>query len=100
MPPARSSRKLGSMVRIAALLVCLALAASGCGSSSPSTTSSGTAPTSTIEGNSTLQQMPKAPEPTGAAPSPASASAGDERAYLRAVFNDAQGLWQREFAGA
>src|SRR4051794_37937535 len=90
---------------IAALLVCCALLAGGCGSSgssssSSATTAASTAPTGTtvadpgtIEGD-VLKQLPTAPEPKGAAPTLASASASDERTYLREVFNDAQQLWR------
>jgi uncharacterized protein len=90
---------------IAALLVCCGLLAGGCGSSgssssSSATTAAATAPKGTtvadpgtIEGD-VLKQLPTAPEPKGAAPTLASASASDERTYLREVFNDAQQLWR------
>jgi predicted metalloprotease len=88
------------MVRVAALLVCLAFLAGGCGSGSSTSTSSSSAPTTTVEGNNTLEHLPKAPEPTGAPKTLSSASATDERTYLREVFNDAQALWQHEFSQA
>jgi uncharacterized protein len=87
------------MVRVALLVVCLAFLAGGCGSGS-STSTSASAPTTTVEGNKTLEHLPKAPEPSGTPSSLSSASAADERTYLRAVFDDNQALWQREFASA
>jgi uncharacterized protein len=87
------------MVRASLLLVCLAFLAGGCGSGS-STSTSASAPTTTVEGNNNLEHLPKAPEPGGAPSSLSSASATDERTYLREAFNDNQALWQREFAAA
>jgi uncharacterized protein len=44
-----------------------------------------------------LKRLPQVPAPSGAPP----ASAGTARdAFLRNVFNDAQAMWQREFAAA
>ena len=91
------------MVRVAALLACLALIAAGCGSgSSTSTTKTTPATTTAPGGNGKLEQLPKAPEPSGGgkARSLASASASDERTYLREVFNDVQSFWDREFSQA
>jgi predicted metalloprotease len=95
----------GMTARFAAILVCCALIAAGCGSSGSdtSTTATGSSGTATdpgtIEGNE-LEQMPKAPEPDSTPPKLSGASASDTRTYLTAVFNDAQALWQREFAAA
>jgi uncharacterized protein len=94
--PARDN--LPTMVRLTILLVLCALLAGGCGSSGSVTSAVDTAPPS-VDVKS-LDQMPKAPEPSGAAPSLSSASASDERTYLRAVFNDAQTMWQHEFSVA
>ena len=92
------------------LLVCCVLIAAACGSSNSSTSGTVAATTAatttaaatdagTIEGE-VLGQLPTVPEPTGAPPSLSGTSISDERAYLRAVFNDAQSLWEREFTAA
>jgi uncharacterized protein len=57
-----------------------------------------TTTTTTIGGE--LAELPKAPEPSGAAPTLSGTSPADERTYLTAVFNDAQGFWKQEFAAA
>ena len=90
------------------------LAVAGCGSSNssssssaPSTEAATTATTTTgnatdgatIQGNE-LAELPKAPEPSGQAPTLSGTSLADERAYLTAVFNDAQAFWKNEFAAA
>jgi len=94
---------------IATLLVCLALIAAGCGSSNSGTGSASAPSTTSTTGSATdpgtiagheLGQMPKAPEPTSPAPTLSGASPADERTYLTAVFDDAQGFWKREFAAA
>jgi predicted metalloprotease len=98
------------MGRAAPLLACCALIAAGCGSSSSgstntlaatttSTTTGSATDAGTIQGNE-LDQMPKAPEPSGSAPTLSGSSVAGERTYLRAVFNDAQAFWQHEFSAA
>jgi predicted metalloprotease len=82
------------------LILCAALLAVGCGSSSgsdePSSDATATATataTPTVQ-SSDLKRLPQAPDPSGRAPS----SEGSSRnAFLRAVFDDAEALWQREF---
>ncbi|HEX6459857.1 MAG TPA: neutral zinc metallopeptidase [Thermoleophilaceae bacterium] len=78
------------------------------GSNSPSTAattptgtggSAGAAKPSTIEGDA-LNRMPVVPGPSGSPPALSGHNATDVRAYLRAVFSDAQGLWRGEFASA
>jgi predicted metalloprotease len=86
------------------VLAC-ALTLAACGSSS-SDSSSGSDSTSTapkdatqpgtIEGDA-LDQLPKAPNPTGTPRALSGSSASDMRSYLRAAFDDAQGLWRHEF---
>jgi uncharacterized protein len=100
--------------RVAAILALLgvALSAAGCGSSqstTPSTSAAATGTTattttdtnaksaSTIEGDA-VSRMPKVPEPTEQ--NPITMDAGGERAFLSAVFHDAEALWQREFEAA
>jgi predicted metalloprotease len=88
-------------------ILCAAVLAAGCGSSSGSdeASSDGTAtatgtPTATATPTvrpSDLQRLPQAPEPSGVAPS--SQDTG-RNAFLRAVFEDAQALWQQEFDAA
>jgi uncharacterized protein len=95
-----------------------ALTATGCGSSSSSrtasssatatatasqTTTSATASQSTTASTtdtaieSQLQQLPAAPDARGTLPPPPTSRTVDQ-AYLRSVFNDAQHMWQQEFA--
>jgi hypothetical protein len=80
--------------------------AAGCGSSSGSSTPTPTAsqtPTATATATPTaaatihspqLERLPAVPGPTGAPPSSQNTS---QNAFLRAVFDDAEALWQREF---
>jgi predicted metalloprotease len=89
------------------VLVCCALIVAACGSSGSSSTtnstgtgaSTGTTGPGTIEG-SELDQLPTAPGPSGSPPSLSGSSTSDMRAYLHAVFNDAQTFWHQEFASA
>jgi uncharacterized protein len=90
-------------------LLCAAALVAGCGSSSGSDKASPTATataaatstatataTPTVQG-SDLQRLPQARQPTGGPPS----SEGRSRdAFLRAVFDDNEAHWQREFHGA
>jgi predicted metalloprotease len=79
--------------------------AAGCGSSSgsddasPDPTATATAtPTATpTVGSPDLQRLPQVPAPTG---SPPSSRHLTRSAFLRAVFDDAEGLWTREFQNA
>jgi predicted metalloprotease len=68
------------------LLLCVAVLPAGCGSSDDTTT----APK--IE-SAALKRL----RPVAAATGDAPASAGSRNGYLRAVFDDAQSMWQREF---
>jgi uncharacterized protein len=85
-------------------ILCAAVLVAGCGSSSGSdkgspdatATATETATAPSVDG-SRLKRLPHAPEPSGSPPS----SQGSSRdAFLRAVFDDAEALWQREFHGA
>ena len=80
-------------------ILCAAVLAAGCGSSSggdkPSPTATATA-TATIQSRG-LQQLPQAPPPSGHPPSSHDTGRG---AFLHAVFADIEALWQREFHGA
>jgi uncharacterized protein len=94
-------RAEASLWAVLLLLVCCAIAA--CGSSKPSSSSSTattTSATTTAIAEPQLRELPKAPEPSGTAPAQAGTSTSDQRTYLRAVFDDTQALWQREFAAA
>ena len=83
-------------------ILCAALLAAGCGSSSGADKSSSPAPTATATAAPTvhspdLQKLPHAPAPSGSPPS----SQGDSHnAFLRAAFDDAERLWHQEFHGA
>jgi predicted metalloprotease len=103
------------MSKLAAAVVLAALVATGCGSSSSSstagttattasqTTASATASQSTTASTtdtaieSQLHRLPEAPDATGTLPAPPTSRTVDQ-AYLRSVFNDAQRMWQQEFA--
>jgi uncharacterized protein len=80
-------------------ILCAAVLAVGCGSSSGSDEAPAdrTEPATPTIRTSDLRLLPQAPEPTGSAPS----SQGTSRdAFLRAVFEDAQALWAQEFDDA
>jgi predicted metalloprotease len=89
-------------------ILCAAVVAAGCGSSSgtdkPSPTATRT-PTATATATATpaatvaspdLQRLPQVPQATG---SPPSSHGSSRAAFLHAVFDDNQSLWQREFHG-
>jgi hypothetical protein len=92
------------------LLAAAAMAAAGCGSSKTSTSTATTTSTPSVAATETtttatatqttvtsqLGQLPKAPDAAGTLP-PVPTSGTVDEAYRRAVFNDAQQLWQREF---
>jgi uncharacterized protein len=82
-------------------ILCAAVLVAGCGSSSGTDSASSdatattTATTPTVQ-SAGLKRLPQAPEPSGAG----LGLAPGGNTFLRAVFNDAQGLWQHEFDGA
>jgi putative neutral zinc metallopeptidase len=98
-------------------IICAAVLAVGCGSSSgsgkasPTATPTATAtdtPTATATATATptatatvhssdLQQLPQAPEPSG---NPPTLQGTSRHAFLRAVFDDAEALWHRQFQAA
>jgi predicted metalloprotease len=79
-------------------ILCVAVLAAGCGSSSGSEKASSDATTTAMPPvhSTDLQRLPQVPEPSGGPPSSQGAS---RNAFLRAVFEDAEALWQREFHG-
>jgi uncharacterized protein len=99
------------MSRAACLLAVVALAAAGCGSSDDTTGSTSSAastvattattrePAPNIEGDE-VSRLPRAPEATEPGRLAGPTDASEERTFLTSVFNDAQALWQREFAAA
>jgi predicted metalloprotease len=105
----------GRRAHVLALLVAmiaLAVALAGCGSSSGSSTSTSssaattaTAPASTstsdkdIAGDA-IKRFPPVPAPTEATQHPSSPNGTGGSAFLRAVFDDVQAMWKREFAAA
>ena len=80
-------------------ILCAAVLAAGCGSSSGSGEASPTATaTETPTGQTAdLERLPQVPQPSG---SPPSSQGGRSDAFLRAVFDDTEALWTREFQGA
>lgn len=82
-------------------IVCAALVVAGCGSSSgsdePSPTATATATATATVHSPDLQRFQQVPEPAGGGPN---WPARSRDAFLRAVFDDAQALWRREFGGA
>jgi uncharacterized protein len=98
-------------------IMCAAVLVAGCGSSSGSGRTSPTAtPTATATETATatatatatptatatvhssdLQQLPQAPEPSG---NPPTLQGTSRHAFLRAVFDDAEALWHRQFQAA
>jgi predicted metalloprotease len=86
-------------------ILCAAVLVAGCGSSSgsdkassdPTATATATPRATPTVQSSDLRRLPQAPAPSGGPPS----SQGRHRAvFLRAVFDDVEGLWQQEFHGA
>ena len=73
-------------------LLCAALLAVGCGSSSGSGTPT---PPATVH-SPDLKRLQQVPAATGQAPS----SSGGTRPFLRQVFDDAEAMWRREFLDA
>jgi predicted metalloprotease len=82
-------------------ILCAAVLVAGCGSSSGSKESSSdgkaTATGTPTVHSSDFQRLPQAPEPSG---NPPSSQGGSHDAFLRAVFDDVEALWHREFQGA
>jgi uncharacterized protein len=93
------------------VILCAAVLAAGCGSSSgsdeasPDGTAAATAsPTATATATevptaprSNLERLPRTPLPSG---DPPSSQDGSGHAFLRDVFDDAQALWEHEFQSA
>lgn len=84
-------------------IVCAALLVAGCSSSSGPDTAT-REPASTVTATATpsvrssdLRRLSQAPDPSG---SPPSSQGLSRNAFLRAVFDDAERLWQQEFRGA
>jgi uncharacterized protein len=89
-------------MKIAPTLLALAMAVlvAGCGSSKKETNTSGTATTQQQSdvGGQDLHRLPQVPTAsTGSAP-PGAAHRSSQRAFLRAVFDDVEAMWRREFA--
>jgi predicted metalloprotease len=88
-------------------ILCAALLAAGCGSSGGSDDASSdrtatdsastTATTAPTVQSPDLRRLPQAPQPSG---SPPSSQDTGRNAFLRAVFDDAEALWRREFSSA
>ena len=82
-------------------ILCAAVLVAGCGSSSgsgkASPEASATATATATVRSPDLQRLSQAPAPSHSAPSSHGAS---RNAFLRAVFDDAEALWQREFRSA
>jgi uncharacterized protein len=78
------------------LVVWVALSGAGCGSSDE-TTESTTPPSAETD---VLDRLPEVPEATEATRPPASPDGTGGDAFLTAVFDDAQTMWQQEFEDA
>ncbi|WP_445147845.1 neutral zinc metallopeptidase [Baekduia sp. Peel2402] len=117
--PHSHDREGGSFMRRAALLVVMIAAIAGCGDSGDTTTTTGTtAAAATTTATATATTPPaattsapaiespdarkmNAPVAISGAPDPStSAAAHADAAFLRASFDSAQDLWQRQFAAA
>ena len=79
------------MTRRGLPLLCVAVLLSACGSSGDS------GKTTPIVHSPDLQRLPEAPERSGGPPSSRDTA---RSAFLRAIFDDAQAKWSREFQGA
>jgi uncharacterized protein len=89
-------------------ILCAAVLVAGCGSSSgtdasssaattAATTATTPATTPTVGGGRELARLPTVPEPSE---SRLLSPGSNQSAFLRAVFDDAEALWQREFQAA
>jgi predicted metalloprotease len=86
-------------------ILCAAVLAAGCGSSSgsdepspdPTATATATATAAPTVHSGDLDRLRQAPDPSG---EPPRTRGGSRAAFLRAVFDDAEALWTREFRGA
>ena len=80
-------------------ILCAAVLAAGCGSSSGSGEASryGTATETPAVQSPDLRRLGQVPQPSGIPPS---SRGGRQAAFLRAVFDDAEALWNREFQSA
>jgi uncharacterized protein len=97
------------VLALVVVTLALALAVAGCGSSETSTsTSSSAATTATapapdqdaeITGDA-IKRFPPVPGPTEATQHPSSPNGTGGDAFLKAVFDDVQAMWKREFAAA
>ncbi|HEY7618187.1 MAG TPA: neutral zinc metallopeptidase [Solirubrobacteraceae bacterium] len=83
-----------------AAIVVLAAALAGCGSgSSSSGASTSTAASAPIEGDA-IERLPKVAAATAATSHPVSPGGTGGSTFLRAVFDDVQAMWKREFEAA
>lgn len=101
---------LGGRPACALVVTIVCAFAAGCGSSSHSGAASTTSQTGTSTPASTttpreadvsgrLDSLPRGEQATGTLPpAPSSVTPETERAYLEAVFNDAQRFWEKEFS--
>jgi uncharacterized protein len=84
-------------------IICAAVLAVGCGSSSSGDERSSDRPATATPTSSPkvhspdLSRLPQVPDPSG---SPLSSQGTSRRAFLRAAFDDIESLWQHEFQGA
>jgi len=83
---------------VATALLASALVAAGCGSSTH--TETGSASSTGGIGGQELKSLPRAPAPTGTAPSPAPGATTVDRSFLETSFNDAQRFWDQQFRAA
>jgi hypothetical protein len=92
-------------------ILCAAVLVAGCGSSSgsddsastptatdtPTATAAATATATATVDTSSLKDLPPVPGPSG---SPPTSQGTSRNAFLRAAFDDAEAMWQREFQAA
>jgi predicted metalloprotease len=78
-------------------IVCAAVLVAGCGSPSGSDTATPDPPSTATVRSPDLRRLSQAPDPSGRPPSSQGVS---RNAFLRAVFDDVEALWQREFRSA
>jgi uncharacterized protein len=85
--------------RASVAVVCAAALIAGCGSTDATPEATPTASTSEPDAD-VLEQLPEVPEATASTPPPSSTDGTGGSAFLTAVFDDAQSMWERDFDAA
>jgi predicted metalloprotease len=97
---AGASQAWRSWIAVVGAAVFIAACGSTDAEPDPTPTPTPTATAGEPAAEATLEQLPEVPEATASRPPPSSQDAAGESAFLTAVFDDAQAMWEREFDAA